>query len=99
MEHEIIFTISALATICGVVVAVIALSLSYRKFLQDKYAEKKRASENLYTELKDALEGLDDEKFSDSVLHVELKKKGDGSTETLYLMNRSRYWLGSLQGL
>lgn len=88
MEHDVIFTISALATIIGVVVAVIALSLSYRKFLQSKDAEKKRASESLYTELKDAFEGLDDEKFPNSVLHVVITKDDD-TTEILYLMNRT----------
>ena len=70
------------------IIAVIDLSLSYRKFLHGKNAEKQRASENLYTELKDVSEVLDDKKYPNSVLHVKIEKN-DGSVETLYFMNWS----------
>ena len=90
MEYGI-SNVSSGATIIGVVVAISALGLSYWKFLQDKDAEKKRASKNLHTELADALRGLDEERFPDSQLCIKIKEDGeenDESVRTLYFMNR-----------
>lgn len=86
MDHEIIFLASAIATIVGTIVAIIVTSIAYWKFLTEKNAEKRRASENLYTELKDALAALDDDNLKNWI-YVDIKREKE-STKRLYFVNR-----------
>ena len=70
----------SLGTLCAVVVPV-------AKYFSRKEAERSRASENLYVELKDTLESLDGKRFSEDVYRTSIKDH-TGSDKTVYFMSR-----------
>lgn len=86
MDHEIVFLASAVATIIGTVVAVSVAGVAYWKFLSERNADRKNASKNLHTELRDTLVALND-RSPENWTHVEIREDA-AQSRRLYFINR-----------
>lgn len=78
--YELLSTIGSVATAGTVIFAVI-------KYVLNRNDEKKRASKNLYLELENVLDALDDKKYKDNFYNVRVNDK-DGKVVEVYFMNR-----------
>ena len=79
-----VYTGISLAGSLGTLLAVV---VSVAIYFWRKKAERSRASENLYLELKDALASLDGKRFSEDVYYTSIKDQ-TGSDKTVYFMSR-----------
>lgn len=86
MGYEIIAPISQIATIIGTIVAMPVAVFAIWKFIIEKNADKRRASENLYNELEDAVNALNSNDPK-NWLYANIKEK-DGSVKTVYFINK-----------
>ena len=81
------FTIYGLLSAIGSVATASTVAIAIVKYVRSRDNEKKRASRNLYLELDNILDGLDDKKYKDDFYNVRVSDR-DGEDMTVYFMNR-----------